>query len=404
VVAPVQPRATARLLLIGDRLVNIQRRSTDNPGRPPAPPTLLVWDWGVRVFHWALLAAVLLASGTGFLAPANWLNAHLIGGTAIVALLGFRLVWGWNGSTYARFASFALRAPRIVMHLREIASGRGAGEPGHNPVGAVMVYVLLALLGLISLTGLVVLGGVVKQGPLAGLTSYAVGRQWRGAHEALAIGLLVLIVGHLAGVVFESLRTGENLALAMLTGRKHVRAVPGVVPHRAHPGRAALLCAAIGLVALLGSVRLAALPGLGVPVLAPEPLYARECGSCHLAYPPSLASAASWTTVMAGLTDHFGENAELDAASAAQLRSWLVAHASETADTRVANLMRVADPASPQRITTTPGWRRVHGDVPESLFRAPKVGAKGACAACHEDAATARFDPQAIAVPKETNP
>ena len=67
-------------------------------------------------------------------------------------------------------------------------------------------------------------------------------------------------------------------------------------------------------------------------------------------------------------------------------------------------LMRVADPASPQRITMTPGWRRVHGDVPESLFRAPKVGAKGACAACHEDAATARFDPQAIAVPKETNP
>jgi Dihaem cytochrome c len=87
-----------------------------------------------------------------------------------------------------------------------------------------------------------------------------------------------------------------------------------------------------------------------------------------------------------------------------QYRDWLAANASEHWDTRPANLFRRLDPAQPQRITATPFWTHIHEDLPAALFQAKSVGAKGACRACHQDAAAARFDPQAISVPKDAHP
>jgi hypothetical protein len=107
---------------------------------------------------------------------------------------------------------------------------------------------------------------------------------------------------------------------------------------------------------------------------------------------------------MDGLADHFGENASLDPDTTAKLRDWLTARSAEHWDTRPANRFRRNNPDEPKRITATPGWVRFHSTIAPAVFTSSAVGAKGACHACHRDAATARFDPQSIAIPKDARP
>ncbi|HWJ19268.1 MAG TPA: cytochrome b/b6 domain-containing protein [Geobacterales bacterium] len=369
-----------------------------------ADRTIIVWDWGVRVFHWGLVLCVGVCICTGFLAAPNWLNLHLAAGTVIAGLIVFRLVWGWTGSGYARFSSFAVSAPRLRQHFSDIMKRRRVRHLGHNQAGALMVYALLAVLILLVISGAIALGGAVKQGPLAFALSFAAGRTAREIHELLAFGLLAMIAAHWAGVAFESWRLRENLVRAMFTGRKSDCSASSEAPAPARPAEAATIVLGIAAIAVLGVIALSQIPAKGVPTAPLHPAYVKECGDCHFAYPPSLAPAATWKAVMDGMADHFGENATLDPTKASSIRDWLTANASERWDTRAANMLRRVNVADPQRITSTPGWTRVHEDIPDSVFKSKAVGAKGACKACHSDAETARFDPQSIAIPKEAQP
>jgi cytochrome b/mono/diheme cytochrome c family protein len=360
-----------------------------------------VWDVGVRVFHWGLVGSVGVCAYTGFLAPASWLGVHLFSGAVVAALVVFRVVWGLTGSTYARFESFPFSLSAVLKHFRDARSGTAHAELGHNPAGAAMVYTVLAALVLILVTGMTALAGVLKQGPLANAISFSIGRAALELHEWLAIGLLALIAAHLVGNAFESWRTKENLTRSMITGDKignPSEARPSV-PMR--PAAAAAILAVVAMIFVPAGYRLSSLPVPGVPSAALDPVYAKECGGCHFAYPPSLAGATTWTAVMAGLSDHFGENASLDAPTTKTLTDWLLANSGEHWDTLAAHAFRVANPADPQRITANAVWARIHRELPQAVFKSPKVGAKGACAACHGDAATGRFAPQLISVPKE---
>jgi hypothetical protein len=107
---------------------------------------------------------------------------------------------------------------------------------------------------------------------------------------------------------------------------------------------------------------------------------------------------------MDGLREHFGENASVDPDMTVQLREWLIANSSEHWDTRAANIFRRVSPTEPKRITAVTAWIRFHHDLPDKIFTLAAVGAKSTCGACHRDAATARFDPRRIAIPKEVKP
>jgi cytochrome b len=367
-------------------------------------PSVTVWDWGVRLFHWSLLVSVAVCAYTGFIGPRAWLDVHFASGVLVAALVGFRLVWGWTGTTYALFRSFAISPSSMLRHLSGIAHGRGERHLGHNPLGAAMVFSLLGVLTLLILTGVVALGGALKQGPLAFIATFSAGVSARELHELLAIALLAMIAAHLAGVAFESWRLRENLVKAMITGRKAAIASSPPPSGRAHPLAAAAILGFVATLAIPWTIILSKLPARGAPTQPLDATYVRECGSCHLAYPPSLATAQTWRAIMDGLTDHFGENASLDPAVRVKLGEWLAANASERFDTQAANLVRRMNPAEPQRITAAPAWVEVHRDIPDAVFKSAAVGAKGACNACHRDAATGRFDPQRIAIPIGARP
>jgi len=124
---------------------------------------------------------------------------------------------------------------------------------------------------------------------------------------------------------------------------------------------------------------------------ASDPLYLDECGSCHLAYPPGLLPARSWRALMAGLDDHFGDNAELDEISRRQISTYLEENASrgsrDAGDTRL-------------RITETRHFRHEHDEIPTRLVADnAEVGSFSRCDACHADADRGHFDEDTVRIP-----
>lgn len=134
---------------------------------------------------------------------------------------------------------------------------------------------------------------------------------------------------------------------------------------------------------------------------SPEyPVYAEECGSCHLAYPPGLLPARSWRTLMGGLADHFGDSAELDATTGQQISDWLTANAAETGSHRKsAKILRSVRGSTPLRPSQTPYILGKHDEVAPSVFRRKKITSRANCAACHGGAERWDFDDDDVKIP-----
>lgn len=363
--------------------------------------SIRVWDLGVRLFHWLLVGVVAAALVTGLVWPVMQLRLHLIVGGGLAVLLFWRVVWGLLGTRHARFADFAY-APRVVLrHVVALRHGYAERHLGHNPPGAMMVFALLLVIAAAVATGVIVLGGALKQGPLRAFLTFDLGWFVLGVHQAIAWVLLGLIALHIAGVAFESWRTRENLSRAMLDGRKLVGPAgtdgPTVRPRWWLAGGITVA----GLVVGAGGVAaLAALPGRGVPPSTLDATYAEQCGACHMAYPPSLAPAATWNGILADLQHHFGADASLSTDLVAHIRAYLLANSAEHWDTLPAHMFRHVDPRHPLRITDTPYWRHMHSGISQAKFAATSGGRRSSCDGCHKDAETGRFAPQAIELPK----
>ena len=189
-----------------------------------------------RAFHWLLVLLVAVNVFTGFVTPEWWLGVHNWVGYGLVALMLFRLVWGICGSEYSRVTSFIYPPRDTFEHLRGLLLLRPPHYVGHNPTGALMVFALAGVLIALVVTGLLVLGGEEKQGPLAAVIGYSVASAAKQIHHWLTLLLLVMISGHIAGVVTESLLTHDNLVRAIITGWKQLPpAAPVPTPRAARP-------------------------------------------------------------------------------------------------------------------------------------------------------------------------
>jgi cytochrome b len=361
-----------------------------------------VWDPAVRLFHWALVLAVLVAGWTGVWVGDRAITLHVMVGIGVGALVMARLVWGFCGGRFARFQGFVVGPVALMQHVRDLAQGHAARHLGHNPLGGAMIVVLLAALAALVATGLAVWGGVFRAGPLTTYLSVDAGERLLTLHGWIAYGLFGLVAAHVLGALGESLRTSENLAGAMVTGRKERRAfdhAPAEVT--AQPFVAlAMVVAGLGAALALGASQ-ARRPVPGAPALIADSAYASQCSDCHAVYHPSLLPAASWRVLMAGLGDHFGEDASLPAADTEAVTAYLTAHAAETTETRAAHVFRTVDPAAPFTITATPFWKDRHAGLPDALFKSPAVATKANCAACHGDAGSGWFYPGNINIPSD---
>jgi cytochrome b len=173
---------------------------------------ILVWDLPTRIFHWSLVAAVAVAIVSGEIGG-DWMEIHGKAGLAIVGLVTFRLIWGIAGSTHARFLNFAPTPSRLRAYLR----GRWQGH-GHNPLGALSVFALLALLAAQVITGLVGTDEISFIGPLAGLVDEGTSLRLTGLHKQLTWLLFALLAVHVLAIVVYLAIKKNNLVKPMVTG------------------------------------------------------------------------------------------------------------------------------------------------------------------------------------------
>ena len=123
-----------------------------------------------------------------------------------------------------------------------------------------------------------------------------------------------------------------------------------------------------------------------------DPLTLKECGGCHLAYPPRLLPAASWQRLLDHLPQHFGTDASLDAATTKTLAAWLTAHG--------AVALRATSSPPQDRITRSAWFLHEHGDVPPAAWARPAIRSPANCAACHPMAEQGDFDEHRVRIPR----
>lgn len=178
-----------------------------------------VWDPLVRFFHWGVAGAFFVA----FITEEDFLTLHTWAGYSVLGLVLLRIVWGVVGTRYARFSSFVFTPRTISQFVQQTLRLRAKRYLGHNPAGGAMVVLLLVSLLATSVSGLAIYAAEDNAGPLAAWLSGA-GEFWvdvlEEVHEFFANFTLLLVVVHVAGVLFESLIHRENLVGAMFSGYK----------------------------------------------------------------------------------------------------------------------------------------------------------------------------------------
>jgi cytochrome b len=196
-----------------------------------------VWDLPVRLVHWLLALLIGFSWWSVHNHHTDW---HIWSGCAILTLLIFRLLWGFVGSSTARFSSF-VRGPRAI---RDYFAGRWSGI-GHNPLGALSVLSLFAAVAIQVGLGLISEDeDGLYTGPLFRLVSMDTSDKARDIHEQWFNVILGLVVLHLAAIVFYRLR-GRHLIKPMITGRAVLE--PGAEPMRPGKWWVALICLAVGI-------------------------------------------------------------------------------------------------------------------------------------------------------------
>jgi len=192
-----------------------------------------VWDAPVRLFHWLLvfLFAFMFFSGKS---GSDWIEWHMRAGYAVLALVLFRILWGFAGSTHARFSNFLAGPSACVGFAKKLLARAPAPHAGHNPLGGWMVLVLLLALLFQASTGLFANDDLLSEGPLASLVSKAMSDRLSTLHS-WNFNLLLLLAGlHVIAVLYHAGFMKENLIGAMFTGVKHLpaNAVAGSAPAR----------------------------------------------------------------------------------------------------------------------------------------------------------------------------
>lgn len=214
-----------------------------------------VWDRFVRLFHWSLVFAFTVSYLTGD----EITTVHVYSGYFILGILILRVGWGFVGSKHARFSDFLRPVPEAIGYLRRLVRGDSPRFVGHNPAGGWMVIALMVSILCTGFSGLKVYG-LEGHGPLAVTANVATDRApvvveahayehndddehgeydedrdyreeaddqheateefWEEIHEVCAHLAVLLVLLHIGGVVLSSLRHGENLVKAMISGYK----------------------------------------------------------------------------------------------------------------------------------------------------------------------------------------
>jgi cytochrome b len=208
-----------------------------------------VWDLPTRMFHW-LLAACVVGSVVSAKVGGNAMVWHFRLGYVVFALLAFRILWGLMGGRWSRFGSFLYAPATVLRYLRRDVRAAEHLDVGHNPLGALSVFGLLAFLAAQVGTGLFADDEISNAGPLVKFVSGATSHLLSEWHEEVGqFVIIAMVVLHVGAIAFYWFRKKQNLVGPMLSGDKWLEAdVPASADGMVQRGLAVVLmglCAAL---------------------------------------------------------------------------------------------------------------------------------------------------------------
>lgn len=175
-----------------------------------------IWDLPIRLFHWLLVITIALSYLTIEIGGI-WADWHARLGALALGLIVFRVLWGFFGNKQARFSQFFPTPSRLIQYFK----GQWQGL-GHSPLGALAVFALLGLTGVVVITGLFANDDITLFGPLYPLIDQSLSDWMTGIH-AIAFNALLTVIGlHLLAIFFYWLVKKNNLIKPMLTGKKYL--------------------------------------------------------------------------------------------------------------------------------------------------------------------------------------
>jgi cytochrome b len=182
-----------------------------------------VWDGGTRLFHWVLVILFALSSYSAFQDKFGiYADIHIYSGVAILALVIWRIIWGFVGSETSRFRHF-VRGPKATI---DYAKGAMRDAPyvrvGHNPLGGLSVMLMLVFLAAQTLLGLYSTDAMLFSGPLADSIDSGLSEDLTEVHETIGFTLMGLVGVHILAIIAYAVKRKANLVRPMITGTREV--------------------------------------------------------------------------------------------------------------------------------------------------------------------------------------
>ena len=208
--------------------------------------SIRVWDLPTRLFHWLLVGLVIFSFATGKIGISA-MRYHEWSGFAILVLVVFRIVWGFVGGRQSRFIAFVKSPGAVIRYAASLLNKTSPSHIGHNPLGGWSILAMLTSLLIQVSTGLFANDDILTEGPLYALVSKQTSDWLTDVHLMNQKVLLVLVLIHIAAVVFYLVVRRENLIKPMITGDKPWENY--VESSRGNPALAILMAAVVAAVA-----------------------------------------------------------------------------------------------------------------------------------------------------------
>jgi len=183
------------------------------------PRVIQVWDLPVRIFHWVLVLLFIAAYVTNELGP-TYFQYHVWCGYSLIVLVCFRIIWGFIGTYHARFSHFVRNPVTTLKYALNTLKGTEKHYTGHNPLGAIMVIVLLLGSLIQGLTGLFTNDEILNVGPLYGYISNELSLQLTSIHRQLFYWILGAVALHVVAVLVHQFVKRDNIIVPMFNGKK----------------------------------------------------------------------------------------------------------------------------------------------------------------------------------------
>ena len=363
-----------------------------------------IWPLANRISH--VLLMVSFASAYILSDFERFLGLHVAFGFAVGVIFVFRILWGFIGPEHSKFRDFNFNKEDLKSYMSSVFV-KTKEYVGHNPASSYAIIAMMVLAFLAIITGTLAYGIQENRGILSFLhqSFFKDMEIFKNLHALFSNMFLWVIIAHIAGSLIDKYIKKSDAIDSMISGYKKLSTKVDVKVNIAQK-----LFGVVWIVAVLFSLYYLIFTKDNIFVAssyvkqdyaALHQDFADECGSCHITYPPYLLPKASWTAMMKGLDNHFGDDASLDKTTNQSILAFLLKNSAENSTQKSSYYIAqsLQGDSSTIAITKTPYWKHKHHDINKEVFASNEVKSRANCKACHKDIQNGLLEHDLIKVP-----